>query len=161
MKRITIELSPASCQAAVNELKAYNKSLRKKYDEICKRLAQIGAQEAQIWFDMAAAEGNGGTKVGIRPIENGWAITANGSKVYFVEFGTGNDANWDTHGFSTSVPIYPGSWSEEHAEKYSTYGYWYYRKTRYEGTPAYMPMYHAEQKIRENEQRIAREVLGI
>lgn len=160
MKRITIELSPDSCKAALKELKAYQKSLKSKYNEICKRLAQIGAQEAQVWFNKGAAEGNGGTVVSIRPIENGWAITASGEDVYFVEFGTGKDVQWDTHGFRTSVPIYPGSWSEEHAEQYSTYGYWYYRKVKYEGTPAYMPMYHAEQKIRENERRIAEEVLG-
>lgn len=161
MKTIVIELSPESCKDAVKEIKAYTKSLRGKLDEVCKRLAEIGAEEARrIVSQVNPAEGNTDITITTHPIENGWAIAASGSDVYFVEFGTGKEVQWDTHGFSTSVPIYPGAWSEEHAEQFSTYGRWYYRKIRYEGTPAYMPMYYAEKKIRENEKRIAKEVFG-
>lgn len=160
MRQITIELSKSSVDKAVAELKAYNKGLRKKYDEICKRLAEIGAKEAQARFDRGAQESNGGTVVTVRPIENGWAINASGENVYFVEFGTGVEAT-STHGFNVSVPVYPGSYSENNAKQYSTYGYWWYRNTKYDGTPAYMPMYYAEKAIRDNERRIAKEVLGI
>lgn len=158
MRKITIELSVAGCKQALDELKVYQKTLKSELDEICKRLAELGAQEAQRRFDKGAQEYNGGTIVTTHPIPNGWAIRAEGENVYFVEFGTG--VATDAHGFTPLVEVYPGSWSEEHAQQYSTYGYWYYRNTKYDGTPAYMPMYYADKVIRENERRIAREVLS-
>jgi hypothetical protein len=39
-------------------------------------------------------------------------------------------------------------------------GFWYYDKVRYTGTPAYMPMYYAERKMREEAPRIVKEVFG-
>lgn len=155
MKRITIELSPQSCADAIKALNQYRQSLDRKYMELCRRLAKVGADEAQRWFDQAAAEGNGGTAVGTVPIQDGWAITANGTKVYFVEFGTGDQV---APHYASNVPIVWGSWSVTHAQRLWNYGYWYYQKERYEGTPAYMPMYHAEQKIRAEELRIAKDV---
>ena len=156
MKTITVELSVDSCKKAVDELKAYQKSVKPKLDEVCRRLAEIGRDEAQRIFD-SAGEGNGGVVVTAVPCENGWKIVASGSDVYFIEFGTGDDV--DPH-YDVSVPVAPGTWSQEHALQYATNGYWYYRKVRYEGTPAYMPMYYAEKAIRANEKRVAQEVFG-
>ena len=160
MKKIVFELSPDSIDRANEELKAYKKDLKKKLKEVCKRLAEIGAQEASKRFAVGAREYNSDVHVGTRPIENGYAITASGSDVYFVEFGTGINAT-STHGFNVSVPVYPGSFSEQNSQKYSTYGFWWYRKTKYDGTPAYMPMYYAEKAIRENYKRVVLEVLGL
>ena len=156
MKTITIQLSADSCQRALKQLQQYERQIKPKLDEICKRLAEIGAQEAQRFFDMAE-DGNGGTTVTTKKIENGWSIVAEGESVYFVEFGTG-DAVTTAHGFSVSVPVYSGSYSEQHAQKYSTYGYWYYGGERLTETPIYAPMYHAEKKMREEAPRIVREV---
>lgn len=158
MKTITLELSTQSCQKALKELQQYEKQIKPKLDEVCKRLAEIGAQEAQRFFDMAE-NGNGGTTVTTKKIENGWAIVAEGESVYFVEFGTG-DAATTTHGFSVSVPVYSGSYSEQHAQKYSTYGYWYYGGEKLTETPIYAPMYHADKKMREEAPRIMKEVFG-
>lgn len=156
MRKVTLELSPESCQKALDAVKEYQKQIKPKLDEVCKRLAEIGRDTAQGIFD-SAKEGNGGVRVSIARIENGWKIVASGSDVYFIEFGTGDDV--DRH-YDVSVPVFSGSWSIEHAQRYAQYGYWYYRKVRYEGTPAYMPMYYAEKAIRENEKRIVQEVFG-
>lgn len=156
MKHITIELSVESCQKVLDELKEYQKRIKPKMDEVCKRLAEIGRDTAQRIFD-SAGEGNGGVHVSIAPISNGWKIVASGKDVYFIEFGTGDDV--DPH-YDVSVPLFSGSWSMEHAQRYAQYGFWYYRKVRYEGTPAYMPMYYAEKEIRANEKRIVQEVFG-
>jgi hypothetical protein len=158
VRKIVIELSPQGCKKALDELDEYKKSIRPKLDEICKRLAELGAAEAQRRFNKGAQEENGGTVVTVRRISNGYAIHAEGANVYFVEFGTG--VATDAHGYTPLVDVYPGSWSEEHAKQYSTYGYWWYRNVKYDGTPAYMPMYYAGKVIRENERRIAREVFG-
>lgn len=156
MRKITLELSPESCKKALEEIKDYKKLLKPKLDEICKRLAEIGRDTAQAIFDKAG-EGNGGVSVQAVPCENGWKVVATGSDVYFIEFGTGDEV---TDHYNASVPLYSGSWSEEHAQRYAIYGYWYYRGVRYQGTPPYMPMFNAEKAIRTNVKRVAREVLG-
>lgn len=156
MKTISVELSVESCKDALDELKAYQKTIRPKLNEACRKLAEIGRDEAQRRFD-SAGEGNGGVHVDVMPIDNGWKIVASGSDVYFIEFGTGDDV--DRH-YDVSVPVFSGAWSMKHAQKYAQYGFWYYRKVRYEGTPAYMPMYYAEKAIRENEKRVVQEVFG-
>lgn len=158
MKTITIELSPASCNKALKELEKYQKEIKPKLDEVCKRIAEVGREEAQHFFDMAE-NGNGGTTVSASKIDNGYSVLAEGEKVYFVEFGTG-DAVTGSHGFQTSVPIYSGSYSETHGQKYSVYGYWYYGGEKLTETPIYAPMFHAEKKMREEMPRIVKEVFG-
>lgn len=156
MKHILIELSPESCNRAVRELKKYMREIRPKVDEVCRRLAEIGRDTAQAIFD-SADYGNGGVTVQIAPCENGWKVIATGSDVYFIEFGTGDATS--SH-YLTDVPLYPGSWSETHAQKYSINGYWYYGGERLTETPAYMPMFNAEKAIRANAKRIVKEVMG-
>lgn len=157
MKRITVELSAQSCGKALKELQQYEKQIKPKLDEVCKRLAEIGAQEASARF-ARGDHGNGGVVVTTEQMENGYKVVASGHDVYFIEFGTGFDAN--PHGYKPTVPVYPGSWSEGHAQKFSEYGYWYYGGERLQGTEAEMPMYYAERAIRENEKRIVQEVFG-
>jgi hypothetical protein len=156
VKTIVVELSADSCKNALKELGAYKRQIDPKIKEVCKRLAEIGRDEAQRRFD-EAGEGNGGVRVDVVPTEGGWKIVASGKDVYFIEFGTGDDV--DRH-YDVSVPVFSGAWSMEHAQRYATNGYWYYRKERLTGTPAYMPMYYAEKAIRANEERVAQEVFG-
>ena len=157
MKHITLELSLESCQKALNELHDYKNELRPKLDEICRRLAEIGAEEARQRF-ARGDYGNTDAYVSTTPIDNGWKIVAMGKDVYFIEFGTGFFAH--PHGATTSVPVYPGSYSEQHAKQFSEYGYWWYEGEKLQGTEAEMPMYFAGEAIRANEERIAREVFG-
>ena len=46
MKTITIELSKESCNKALKELLRYQKEIKPKLDEVCRRLAEIGKEEA-------------------------------------------------------------------------------------------------------------------
>jgi hypothetical protein len=157
MKKITIELSADSCRAAVEELRQYRKEIKPKLDEVCKRLVEIGMLEAQLHLVLA----NGNTDATIlQPvkIDNGYKLVMQGEDVYFVEFGTGDAAN--PNGYAVSVPVYPGSYSEGHAEKYATYGFWWYGGEKLTETPAYMPMYYAGKRMREELPRIVKEVFG-
>ena len=157
MKTITIELSTESCKAALEQLKPYKKS-DKKLDLVCKKLAEIARDEAQRRFDRGAEHGNGGVQVSIMPIENGYKVIAQGEDVYFIEFGTGIFAN--PNGYDTTVPVYPGSYSEQNAQKFSEYGYWWYGGEKLQGTEAQNAMYYAGRAIRENERRVWEEVFG-
>lgn len=157
MKQILIELSPESCDNALEALKLYMKEINPKLDEVCRRLAEIGAAEARVHF-ARGDHGNKDATVTTRKIPHGYKIVASGHDVYFIEFGTGFFAM--PHGNVTNVPVYPGSWSETHAHIFETYGYWYYHGEKLQGTEAEMPMYYAGKAIRDNERRIVKEVFG-
>lgn len=156
MKQIVLELSKDSCNKALKELEKYQKEIKPKMLEVCKRLAEIGAQEANA--HLVLANGNDDARISVEPMDGGYKLVMSGTDVYFIEFGTGNDVNAYTP--NTTVLVAQGSWSETHAKVYMTYGYWYYDKVRYEGTPAYMPMYYAGKKMREEMPRIVKEVFG-
>lgn len=166
MKTITIQLSADSCSDAVEELKQYHKNIKPKLDEVCRRLADIGCQEANIHYAEANADsaetGNGG--VIARPVPlatgNGYKIVAEGKDVYFIEFGTGNSAGmFYGEGLPvTSVPVYPGSYSEQNKGIYAEYHYWFYNGKIMSSTPVYMPMYWAGKAVRDNLRRVEKEV---
>lgn len=156
MKTIAIELSVDSCKKAIEELKHYQKEIKPKLDEVCRRLAEIGAQEATVRV-LRNREGNDDVSFSVEKIDNGYKLVMSGEDVYFIEFGTGDQVN--AH-YDVSVPVAYGSWSAEHSQMLWNKGFWYYDKVRYTGTPAYMPMYYAERKMREEAPRIVKEVFG-
>ena len=157
MRQIVVELSAESCNRAVKELEKYQKEVKPKLEEVCRRLAQIGVEAARAHLVLA----DGNTDAVIEEpvqIDNGYKIVMSGEDVYFVEFGTGNFAY--RHGNEVSVPVYPGSYSEQHAQQFSKYHFWWYGGQQYEGTPAYRPLLYAGQAIRQAMPRIVKEVFG-
>lgn len=156
MKTIVLDLSSESCADAIEYLKRYQKEIKPKMEEVCKRLAEIGLQEALA--HLVKDGGNTNAKIFTVPIEGGYKIVMEGKDVYFIEFGTGSDV--DAHYENTSVPVFSGSWSMEHSQMYARQGFWWYGGEIYTGTPAYMPMYYAGKKIRDEIPRIAKEVFG-
>ena len=155
MKTITVELSLSSCNKAVKDLQAYAKQIQPKMLEVCKRLAEIGAQEANA--HLVLADGNTDAAITVEAMEGGYKLVMSGSDVYFIEFGTGSDVN--AH-YQVSVPVFAGSWSMEHKQMYAKHGWWWYGGEVLTGTPAYMPMYYAGKKMREEMPRIVKEVFG-
>lgn len=171
MKKITIELSTKGINQAIREFNEYKKeytsrtkSLRGKMDEVCRRLAELGAIEARkLFYKAASAEtGNGNVSVSVEKTPNGYKIVAKGEDVYFIEFGTGDAAGmYYGDGLpETDIPIYPGSYSERNAARYSTYGYWFYNGEIMSSTDSYMPMFYAGKKIRKNARRVMKEVFS-
>lgn len=161
MNTITVELSKESCSKALKELQKYRQEIKPKLDEVCKRLAEIGAREAELRAHFADGYGNDDVRVDVVEIDNGYKIVMSGADIYFVEFGAGIYAGeyaGDTS--NVSVGIMPGDWSETHAKQYSEHGYWFYDNVFYRGTPAEMPMYYAGKMMREEMPRIVREVFG-
>ena len=156
MRKISFQLSADSCERAAMEIEKYAKGIKPKLDEVCRRLAEIGVQEANA--HLTGSYSNGGAYIGPpEKIDNGYKIVMSGEDVYFIEFGTGNEVS--PH-FDTSIPVAWGTWSAEHAQMLWNFGYWWYEGIRYEGTPAYMPMYYASRAIRENAKRVAQEVFS-
>lgn len=158
MRTITIELSSDGCAEALRKIEEYKKNIKPKLDEVCRRLAEIGRDEAISVVDqIRAADGNVVERIEAVPIENGWKIVMSGEDVYFIEFGTGDGV--EPH-FDTTVPVAWGTWSAENKQILWNQGFWYYNKVRFEGTTAYMPMYYAEKAMRENLNRVVKEVFS-
>lgn len=158
MRTIAIELSLESCEEAIERLKQYQQEIEPKLKEVCRRLAEIGKQEAiSVVSGIRFSEGNAVERIDAVPIDNGYKLVMEGEDVYFIEFGTGDGVN--AH-FDTSVPVAWGTWSAEHEQMLWERGFWYYDKVRYTGTPAYMPMYYAEKAMRENIKKVTQEVFG-
>lgn len=158
MKTIAIELSVDSCNKAIKELQEYQKRIKPKLDEVCRRVAEVGRDEAlSIINGIRLQDGNAVERVDVVKIDNGYKLVMEGEDVYLIEFGTGDGVN--AH-YDVSVPVAYGSWSAEHSQMLWNKGFWYYDKVRYTGTPAYMPMYYAERKMREEAPRIVKEVFG-
>ena len=159
MKTIAIELSNQGCNKAIRELQESVK-IDKRLDEVCKRLAELGAQEASLWTQFGRAYGNDDVHVEVVKMDNGYKVVMSGADIYFVEFGTGMYAGEYPNDVNVTVGIMPGDYSESHSQQYSKYGYWFYDNVFYRGTPADMPMYHAGQRMREEMPRVAKEVFG-
>ena len=157
MRTIAIDLSPQSCDRAVRELSMYGKSARSKYDEVCRRLAEIGVREVEQILNQVNIKEHNFADVGMERTDNGYKIVMYGEDVYFIEFGTGSDT--EAH-YPVSVPVFPGSWSMEHSQKYAKQGWWWYGGEVFTGTLPYKPMYYAEKKMREEMPRIVKEVFG-
>lgn len=158
MKTITIELSKESCKDALKELKKYEREIKPKLDEVCRRLAEIGKQEAIAVVDaVRLSDGNAVERIDVERTDNGYKIVMEGEDVYFIEFGTGDGV--DAH-YDTSVPVAWGTWSVEHSQMLWNKGFWYYDNERYTGTTAYMPMYYAGKAMREALPKVMNEVFG-
>ena len=158
MKRIVIELSAESCTKALAELQKFEREIKPKMEEVCRRLAEIGKQEAIAIIDtIKLDEENAVERVDTVKIDNGYKIVMEGKDVYFIEFGTGSGVS--PH-FDTSVPVAWGTWSAEHRQMLWKYGFWYYHNVKFEGPTAYMPMYYAEKAMRENLKRVVSEVFS-
>lgn len=156
MKNIVLELSSESCKDAIKEIQQYQKQIKPKLDEVCRRIAQIGATEAQA--HLSRMYGNTDATV-LEPIkiDNGYKLVLQGTDVYFIEFGTGDQVS--PHAV-TSVPVGYGTWSAEHQQQLTRYGFWWYGGEKLTGTPAEMPMYYAGKRMREEIPRVIKEVFS-
>lgn len=155
MKTLVLELSPASCDKALKELEKYKREIEPKLDEVCRRVAEIGALVANS--RMVLSDGNTDVNITVEKMDGGYKLVMSGTDVYFVEFGTGSEVS--SH-YEVSVPVFSGSWSMEHAQQYAKHGWWWYGGEVMTGTPAYMPMYYAGKTMREEIPKIAKEVFG-
>ena len=138
-------------------MKQYRKDFEVKEAEFVRRLAEVGVSVASAGFSMADYDGVNDVAVSMEKTETGYRVIASGKTVGFIEFGTGDGVS--AH-YDVSVPVAWGSWSAEHSQMLWNKGFWYYDNVRYTGTTAYMPMYYAERKMREEAPRIVREVFG-
>lgn len=167
VRKITFGLSEADINRAIRELADYKRWIEKKIDEITRRLAEAGIYEASVRFIGALhdTDKTDDTALSIEETERGYKIVADGSQVFFIEFGAGVYFNG-----TEPYPSPPGrpkgvKGIGEYGDGKGKRDGWFYKGedekpyfTR--GTPAAMPMYHAGREIEQRVIEIAREVFG-
>ena len=173
---LKIELNPyntKSIKAALKEVKAYRDNLPRKISELRRRVAKEMADLIDTGFGEAAdediIEGSVKDEDVVVSVEDGGenvtVVTAKGASAVFQEFGAGVYHNRPVG--SSPNPLGPqnlfyiGTFGQGKGAR-KVWGFYYPKGSKNlvltHGTPASMPMYHAEQDIIRRIADIARDV---
>lgn len=164
---IEINLSKASVDSAIAQLKEYLQSLNDKNALFVKRLAELGIPIIDENIGESAGDANKYHDTQIKIHSYGdyseATLTVSGQDILFIEFGSGihyNPSDPEHAGqFGYGVGTYPG---QTHA--YDPKGWWYRDETgaphHSYGQQATAPMLQASHEIITNIRKIAREVYG-
>lgn len=149
-----MKFSFSGIEHAIQTVNKY-KDLDRKVKEIAERLCQIGEPIIR------QVHGHHADDIHTEPTGNGYKIVASGEDILFIEFGAGDAAGSENANYD-AVPreAQPGTWSMNHAQMYSRYGFWVFGGHIYrevQPTPAF---YYAYEYMVQNIPRIAREVFG-
>ena len=155
-KVYTIDLSASGINELQMGLKEYDKWLKEKSDELCRRLAEMGAQKAEINFAAAYYDGDEDHSITVESRgANEYAVIASGQTVLFVEFGTGliGYGHPDPQGYGPGTYPGKGHWSDP--------GGWYYAHGKHShGNPPNMPMYNTVKELEQELARVVEEVFA-
>lgn len=157
----TISLSTKDIEYLRGMYGDYSKHLKEIEDNLARRLAEIGAQRAEVYFAGATYDGDNDVSVNIEKRGNGYyAVVASGKASIFIEFGSGligygypaEENNGLVPG-SYSDTIGKGHWKDPRGWVYGGVGSGKSRvPLRSHGNPPAMAMYksmkEAEQEIR-------------
>ncbi len=160
MKIVINPFDKKSIDKAVRELNRYKRWVQEKEELLRQRLAMVGASVASIEFSRAIYNGSNDVTVSVSDDGRTATIYAEGSKVLFIEFGSGSkygsghpQAGEFGYGPGTysDGPNGKGHWDDEE-------GWWYGHNQHSFGNPPAMAMVHARDAIVEQYTKIAREV---
>lgn len=146
----------ASVSRAQRRLDEYFADLIEKANTVCERLASMGAVRASLDFSRAIYNGTNDVEVTVEPIDNGYAIHAQGNAVLFIEFGSGASYGYghpEPEGYGPGTYPGKGHWDDPN-------GWWYGNHEHSYGNPPAQAMYNAKRDIQAEVQRIADEVFN-
>ena len=162
-KSYKVDLSAAGITTLQKALKDYDKWLKQKSDELCKRLADMGAVKASLYFARAVYTGPEDHEISVEPRNGGYAVRANGDMVLFVEFGTGLVGYGHPEVHDMGPGTYPGKghWDDPNG--------WYLPKEKQAkdgtkhtyGNPPNMPMYSTVKELEQELARVVKEVFEL
>ena len=158
--KVTMSLSAASIDAAIKQIEAYQKSLSVKAKQICERLAFAGAVQVSLGFASAIYNGEKDFNVTVEDIPNGYRIVADGETALILEFGAGATYGYG-HPQADEFGMGPGTYPDGKGHWNDPRGWWIPKANgggHTYGNPPAMPMYRASRQMREDVERVAREV---
>lgn len=162
MKRdFHVELSSAGINELHNGLKEFERWLEQKSNELCKRLADMGAVKASLEFSRAIYTGVEDHEIVVEATADGYKVSALGETVLFVEFGTGliGYGHPEPHGMQPGTFPGKGHWDDPN-------GWWLPREKNgghsqhTYGNPPNMPMYNTVKELELELERVVREVFA-
>ena len=152
-----------SIDQAIEKLTEYENSLDQKAEQLCERLAELGAWYAEWNFSGVEWTYSGDVAYSIdvkRTGENQYAIIAGGQAVLFLEFGAGVTLGYG-HPLAAEMGMGPGTYPNGKGHWDDPHGWWYVddgMKVHTYGNAPGMPMYNAAKDIRREILKVAREV---
>lgn len=146
---------------AIRKLNSIANDVIRKQDELCKRLADMGAVNVSILFSRAIYVGDKDFTVSVEDAPNGgYQIVVSGQSVAFVEFGAGiryGHGHPQESEFGVGAGTYPfgkGHWDDPN-------GWWIPKTGQHTyGNPPNMPMYNTAQDLKKEIARVTREVFS-
>lgn len=174
MPKITLNLDPSSIQAAIDEVKAYQRKVEQAADEIARELAELGYQVAYGIMSGHVFSGETSESLTVEKVgENKYILYAASQTLLFFEFGAGAKYGeghpWDDD-FGYGPGTYPGNghWDDPNGWWFPTddqrlairtdkngqgWGHSY-------GNRPHMPFYKADKAMRDNLVKIAKRVMA-
>ena len=161
--KIKVSLSPSSIDAAIKQLEDYRKDLDRKAQELCKRLADMGAMYAEWNFSGVLYAGDIDYNITVDRVDvNTYVIKADGETVLLMEFGAGVKHGYG-HPQAAEFGMGPGTYPNGKGHWDDPKGWWFGEKgnwTHTYGNAPGMPMYNAAKDLRKEILEIAREVFS-
>lgn len=167
MKIVINPFDLKSIDAAIAEVKQYQRDFDMKLEEFTRRLAEIGVAVASAGYSTADYEGVNDIVVSMVKSDTGYTVVASGTTVGFIEFGTGRPERnplWsDTDNVSGNPYTPPERGSYGKKQGLNLHGWWFkgsdgaVARHTY-GNPPAEAMLTARDEMVANVVRIAREV---
>lgn len=159
---MNINVTVRGLDEAIQALETYSSGIRQRANELCRRLAEMGATNVSLLFARAIYTGPNDFNVSVEAAgNNGYRILVSGQSVLFVEFGAGityGEGHPQAAEFGYGPGTYPG---QKHA---LTGKGWYLPKDKggehTYGNPPNRPMYNTAQDLKGEIERVAREVFS-
>lgn len=151
MKTFRTDLSVDGIDRLISEIKTYQGKFYTNFMKEIEDLCQAAAEVAQTAFGSAVEMSAVPTATQNDSYVARFAVIAEGRAVGFLEFGAGLLTEED-HPFADDAPfdVREGSYSEEHAMQYYTYGYWYFGGKRYYFVQPRRGLFKASEHVKDN-----------
>lgn len=168
-RKIEVDLTQGGLRELDGELAAYQKLILKRgADRVAKRLAEMGATKASLYFSRAIYTGKEDHTLEVIDLGGGaYKVRASGETVLFVEFGTGLMGG--AHREARKTGMTPGSYSDSIGKGHwdDPQGWWLPRNktegyaTHTYGNPANAPMYTTVKELELELERVVQEEFEI
>ena len=162
-KQIRLSLDVSSIDNALREIEAYKKFIAEKTQELTRRLAEIGLEQASVLFAGAMYKGTNDVECSIESTERGYKVIAKGATVWFIEFGTGvfYNKNEAYPGVRPPGVLGIGEYGQGKGKRMG----WVYldesgERQFTQGNPPAAAMFNASEKIKKDVLQICREVFS-
>lgn len=136
-----MEISITGIDSMINTVRRFQ-NIEERLEKIAKRLCEVGEPIIR------QTHGKHADGIWSEKTTDGYKVVAEGKDLLFIEFGAGDMAGTTSVLYDQiPVSVRPGSWSETHAQQYSTQGFWFFGGKMYRETIPHPAFYYAYQAM--------------